>query len=76
MPTASTLGLVRAFNLASAKQVKLSAQGKLLDGYFALDERNQALTTKRFLVLKGSDGGRLVPQRINGAQVSCQNDEL
>ena len=75
MPTASTLGLVRAFNLASAKQVKLSARVKLLDVYFALDERNQALTTKRFLVFQG-DGGRLVPQRINGAQVSCQNDEL
>jgi hypothetical protein len=45
MPMASTLGLVRAFNLASAKQVKLSAQGKLLNMYFALDELNQALTT-------------------------------
>jgi len=42
---ASTLGLVRAFNLASAKQVKASAQGKLLDVYFALVEQNQALTT-------------------------------
>jgi hypothetical protein len=45
MPIASTLGLMRAFNLASAKQVKASAQGKLLDVYFALVEQNQALTT-------------------------------